>query len=83
MRHAYLGRTDRPIKVLAEADEDHVRVVFRHQGASFDPTSAPPPTFDGSRDGGFGIYVMENCVDKVRYHSNAADDNVIELLLYR
>jgi anti-sigma regulatory factor (Ser/Thr protein kinase) len=42
MRHAYRGRTGQPIRVVAEANDDAIRVVFRHHGSSFDPANAPP-----------------------------------------
>ncbi|MDQ2686902.1 MAG: SpoIIE family protein phosphatase, partial [Armatimonadota bacterium] len=67
MRHAYIGAQDRSIRVEMDADGDRVILQLHHWGKSFDPTTAPPPTFDGTREGGFGVYMIAECVDEVRY----------------
>jgi two-component system sensor histidine kinase/response regulator len=38
-----------------------------HGGMAFDPETVKPPAFDGSRDGGFGVYSITHSVDQVRY----------------
>jgi len=67
MRHAYHGCTDQRIQVTAEAFADHVRIRLWHRGTAFDPATVEPPVFDGSRDSGFGVYIIAHCVDEVRY----------------
>ena len=67
MRHAYQGRPDQRIQVTTEAFADHMCLRLWHHGTAFDPATVPPPVFDGSRDGGFGVYIMAHCVDEVRY----------------
>jgi serine/threonine-protein kinase RsbW len=67
MRHAYHGRTDQRIQVVADAFADRIVVRLWHRGAAFDPKTVQPPVFDGSREGGFGVYIMNHCVDEVRY----------------
>lgn len=67
MRHAYHGRTDQPIQMMADAFPDRIVIRLWHRGAAFDPKAIPPPVFDGSRDGGFGVYIMTHSVDEVRY----------------
>jgi Na+/proline symporter/serine phosphatase RsbU (regulator of sigma subunit)/anti-sigma regulatory factor (Ser/Thr protein kinase) len=66
MKHAYGGRGDQPIRLEAEAFPDHVSIVLRHLGDPFDPSLAPPPPLDGSRESGFGIYLITRSVDDVR-----------------
>src|SRR5262249_8017136 len=41
-----------------------------HRGRDFDPAQIDPPSFDGSRYGGFGHYLIGRCVDDVRYVHN-------------
>jgi len=67
IRHAYQGDPGRPIEMVIEADADQVCVGLFHEGEDFDPAEAPPPTFDGSREGGFGLYLIQQAVDEVRY----------------
>ena len=67
IRHAYAGRPEAPFEVVAEADDAQVRIGLHHQGIDFDPSSVPLPSFDGTRDGGFGVYMIAACVDDVQY----------------
>jgi serine/threonine-protein kinase RsbW len=57
MRHAYRGRADGHVQLVADAFPDRIVVQFFHQGAAFDPATIKPPAFDGSREGGFGVYI--------------------------
>ena len=70
MRHAYLGSSEG--RILFEADALVDRVVFRlfDTGASFDPAQVVPPPFDGSEEGGFGVYIMRECFDEIDYASD-------------
>lgn len=78
MRHAYDGRTDRPIRIDAEVSHSgKVSIRLCHLGAGFDPQKVPLPSFDGSRDGGFGCFIIENCVDRVTYTRDGDGWNVI------
>jgi anti-sigma regulatory factor (Ser/Thr protein kinase) len=67
IRHAYQGETGRPIHMVIEAGDDQVSVSLYHHGKDFDPDSVAPPTFDGSREGGYGLYLIRESVDDVRY----------------
>src|SRR5437762_8370224 len=58
IRHGYRGEADRPIEIIVDADENRVSIGLYHEGIEFDPASVPPPVFDGSREGGFGLYLM-------------------------
>ena len=83
MRHAYRGRDDREIQLDAEAFAD--RIVFRlhHLGESFDPDAVRVPSFDGSQEGGFGMYIIAWSVDEVRYHRDERGRNCISLIKKR
>ena len=79
MKHAYDGREDQRIDVRAEAFQDHVTVRVRYQGAPFDPSLTPPPSFDGSRDSGFGVFMIAESVDAVRYYKDDLGRSCIRL----
>lgn len=67
MLHAYAGQPGRPIRVLVEGDADQITVTMYHQGHAFDPEKVSPPSFDGSRHSGFGVYLIRESVDEVSY----------------
>lgn len=71
--HAYQGDPGQPIELVIEADDEQACVTLYHYGLDFDPGSVAAPSFDGSREGGFGIYLIHQSVDEVRYlHANPA-----------
>jgi serine/threonine-protein kinase RsbW len=73
IRHAYRGEQEKPIEMLVDVVPDRIRVALYHLGEDFDPEAAPPPAFDGSREGGFGLYMIRECVDEVRYFRDERD----------
>jgi PAS domain S-box-containing protein len=83
MKHAYHGRADQPIRLDAEAFPDHVVVRLHHLGDPFDPSTVPLPAFDGSRDSGFGVYLITRCVDDVRHYRDERGGHCIALVKRR
>jgi len=83
MRHAYHGRADQRIHLEAEAFPDHVAVRLHHLGDPFDPSAVPAPSFDGSRESGFGVYLITRSVDEVRYYRDERGGNCIALVKRR
>lgn len=67
IRHGCQGERDRIIKVEIDVDDERALVVLHYQGEGFDPDAVAPPSFDGSRYGGFGLYLIEKLVDEVEY----------------
>jgi anti-sigma regulatory factor (Ser/Thr protein kinase) len=65
--HAYEGEKGRPVEVMIEAGEDRISVTLYHCGRDFDPECVEPPVFDGSRESGFGLYLIQESVDEVHY----------------
>jgi phosphoserine phosphatase RsbU/P len=83
MEHAYGGRTDQQILLDAEAWPDRVLFRLHHLGESFDPDAVKPPVFDGTQDGGFGVYIIAQSVDEVRYDRDERGRNRISLVKNR
>ncbi|MCA1595742.1 MAG: SpoIIE family protein phosphatase [Chloroflexi bacterium] len=79
IKHAYGGSPDYHFMVRAEAFPGQVTIRFDYGGESFDPSHVEPPSFDGSRDGGFGLYLIASTVDEARYSSGSDGQNVIVL----
>jgi sigma-B regulation protein RsbU (phosphoserine phosphatase) len=80
MKHAYHGRADQRIQLEADLFPDRVSIRLHHLGDSFDPAAVRPPALDGSRESGFGIYLITRSVDEVRYSRNARGRNCIALV---
>ncbi len=79
IKHAYHGRADQRIQLVIEAHADRVAVRLRYLGAPFDPSAVPPPSFDGSRESGFGVFLIAQSVDAVRYDRDDLDRSCIYL----
>ena len=80
IRHAYPGQADQRIQVEANSSEAGIVVELHHYGRAFDPEAARPPSFDGSRDGGFGVYIIAQSVDAVSYSQDASGRKTIRLV---
>jgi len=83
IRHAYRGEAGRPIEVIVDADADRVCVGLYHEGIEFDPASVPPPVFDGTREGGFGLYLMAQCLDEVIHTDDGKGRRGVRLVKIR
>ena len=83
IRHAYQGQAGQPIVLTLEASADRIRLTLSHNGISFDPTTVPPPEFDGSREGGFGVYMMDRLTDQVVYFREADGRSAVRLVKCR
>jgi anti-sigma regulatory factor (Ser/Thr protein kinase) len=81
--HAYKGEKGPPIELVVDTDPDRVCVSFYHGGEDFDPSSARPPAFDGSRESGFGLYLVGQAVDEVRYGRDDRGRSAIHLFKSR
>jgi anti-sigma regulatory factor (Ser/Thr protein kinase) len=81
--HAYGRRADQPIELRVDVDGESARLSLHHDGKEFDPRTAPPPVFDGSRHGGFGVYLIGQAVDSVEYGRDEQGRCVIRLIKRR
>jgi anti-sigma regulatory factor (Ser/Thr protein kinase) len=53
---------------------------LHHLGVSYDPRNAPLPSFDGSRESGFGVYLINKSVDHLRHYKNSRGGNCIAVV---
>ena len=68
--HAYERKPGRPIHAEVRADAERIEVALTHEGCDFEPAAVPAPKFDGSRYGGFGVHLIRQIMDEVRYLHN-------------
>ncbi|MCZ2154626.1 MAG: SpoIIE family protein phosphatase, partial [Bryobacterales bacterium] len=80
MRHAYGGDPSQPVRLSAWVEDGNFCLELAHTGIPFDPDSAKPPVFDGSRDGGFGVFIIAKSVDRVIYTRNDGGWHTIRIV---
>jgi serine phosphatase RsbU (regulator of sigma subunit)/anti-sigma regulatory factor (Ser/Thr protein kinase) len=80
MKHAYHGRTDQRIHLDAETFVDQLLIRLYYFGEPFDPAAVAPPALDGSRESGFGVYLIDRSVDAVRYSRDEHGRNCVALV---
>ena len=83
MQHAYGGCTDNTISLEAKASAAQIEIRLSHWGEALDPPSVSPPVFDEQAEGGWGVYIIEHCVDQVTYSSDADGKHSVCLCKYR
>jgi phosphoserine phosphatase RsbU/P len=79
MKHAYHGVPGQWIHLEAEAFATHVTIRLLHFGDPFNPSKAPPPPLDGSRESGFGAWIIARSVDEVKYDRDERGRNCVTL----
>jgi sigma-B regulation protein RsbU (phosphoserine phosphatase) len=77
VRHARPGHSAIPIEALAECRDGVLRIELRYPGGPFDLSQVPAPSLDGSRDGGFGIAIIQRCMDKVEYLAEGDENRLV------
>ena len=80
IRHAYGNRIDQRIVIEALWLDD--RLIFRldYWGRSFDRDSVSPPVLDGTVEAGFGLYMIDCCVDEATYIQSEKGKNTVCLI---
>lgn len=80
IKHAYHGQENGRIQIKALAFSNRVEVQMFDNGNPFNPDTAKPPSFDGSVEGGFGLYIISQSVDEVQYTRDAQGRNCTRLV---
>ena len=81
IRHAYGNREDQRILIEIQVVGADVIVRLNHWGAPYTQTKPPPrPVLNGTEEYGFGLYLIEQCVDQAIYECTPTGKNVISLV---
>ncbi|GEM_PF-6967693 len=67
VNHGYHGECDEVIEVLLERMTRSLRVQLLHSGDGFAGRSSSPEKIDDRQESGFGMFIMEQAVDRVEY----------------
>jgi anti-sigma regulatory factor (Ser/Thr protein kinase) len=81
IKHAYGGETGRRIRISAELSPAHLTVDLCHRGQAFDPEEVPEPSFDGSKDGGFGLFIIRQCVNELSFFQDGEGRNCMRMVI--
>jgi sigma-B regulation protein RsbU (phosphoserine phosphatase) len=82
MKHAYRGREDQTIHIRAEVYPGEIVVRLDHWGEAFEPPSVEP-TLDFTKEHGFGLFIMDKCVDEILYMQHESGKNSVCLSIKR
>ncbi len=75
IKHAYRGKEGKKILIEAAASDEEIVLYFYDWGIEFDFSTAPQPVFDGSREDGFGLHIIANTADYIRYSRDNTGKN--------
>jgi len=67
IRHAYQGRTDRPIHLEAVDEDGQMVITIRDWGNGVDPSTLPMRPHDPLQPGGVGLICLRQWMDQVVY----------------
>ena len=80
IRHAYGTRIDQRIEIEAHWFDDKLIFRLNYWGRSFDRDSVPPPVLDGTTETGFGLRMIDCCVDEATYIQSEKGKNTVCLI---
>ncbi len=75
IEHAYGGNAENYIHIKSELLNDRIIMNLYDWGISFDPETISPPTLDGSKENGYGVYMISKAIDDVRYNRDESGKN--------
>ena len=67
IRHAYAGRTDRPVHIGARFEGGRIVVTIRDWGNGVDPSKMPERPYDPLEPGGVGLMCLKRWMDEITY----------------
>ncbi len=76
------GQAADSIQISCEKFSDRFRVTARYQGRGFDMSEVSLPSFDGTRDGGFGIYIVSRCADEFLHRQSKDGQCAVSFVKY-
>ena len=80
MRHAYEGQDDKPIVIELNLYENKIVITFSDWGKEFNPGEVASPVFDGTREGGYGWFIINHYTDETHYCRNGDGKNTLTVV---
>jgi anti-sigma regulatory factor (Ser/Thr protein kinase) len=79
IRYAYGGSSAGQLGVCLAREGDSIEILLLDEGGPFDPTCVHPPELHGSKEGGYGIFLMKTIMTSVRYQRRGSRWNCLRL----
>lgn len=79
MRHAYRGQHDQHLRVTVDLTGTVIVVRLYHAGETFTPEEGVVPPIEQPREGQMGRYIMQECLDEVKYFADASGEQCVQL----
>ncbi len=76
--HAYKDLARGAVEVEMEVHPDLLRVKISDHGRSFVPDRVPEPDLDALPEGGLGLFIIRNFMDRVHYE-RVGDTNILTM----
>lgn len=84
VNHAYKKEIDLPILIQGELSSRGAIIQLSDQGETFfDPAGVSEPSLDGSRDGGFGWFMIRQISDQITYIRKENQEGWNHLRIYK
>jgi anti-anti-sigma factor len=84
VNHSYKKAEGRPVLIQGELSSRGAIIQLSDQGETFfDPTTVSEPSLDGSKDGGFGWYMIKHIADQITYIRKENEDGWNHLRIYK
>ena len=83
--HGYHKVPGKQITIQSEVTDSCITFELADKGDTFDINAVPEPDFGGSRENGYGIYIIREVMDKVSYTKkrSVSDWNRLKLVKKR
>jgi anti-sigma regulatory factor (Ser/Thr protein kinase) len=69
-----------PIRLEVCLHEERTEWTFAHRMAFFSPGHIPVPDEGGNQTRGYGLYIIEQTADQVRYFQNEQGESCVKLV---
>lgn len=80
IRHALVDRPGGPVSLSLRVAGTTLVATLEDDGRPFERAGVAEPSFDGSRENGFGIFIIEQLADQVTYRRRPEGGNRWELV---
>lgn len=72
IRHAFPAGTTGTITIELRAARNRLHISLSHDGVPFRPRATPLPDPGAKNEGGYGLYIMHRCFDRVGYRTSSS-----------
>ncbi len=75
IKHAYQNQCGKRMVIEGVCLADRIVFCLTHWGLPFDRNAVPLPVFDGKAENGYGLYIIDHCIDNVAYQCDKKGAN--------